>query len=156
MIDTAYAAMSRARAKHLVEEGVKGAVRVEQILADPAPTIATAQFLCLTFEALAVATIGVRVYSLVDSLAARLLITAAIAVVLLFIVVGVGGRTLGRQHAMSVTLRTGRIMSLLTTVLFLALIHISEPTRLLSISYAVFCLKKKNKRTKTTDLHTTQ
>src|SRR5678816_4705273 len=27
----------------------------------------------------------------------------------------------------------------------LALIHISEPTRLLSISYAVFCLKKKKK-----------
>src|SRR5678815_4300550 len=26
----------------------------------------------------------------------------------------------------------------------LPLIHISEPTRLLSISYAVFCLKKKN------------
>ena len=26
---------------------------------------------------------------------------------------------------------------------FLSLIHISEPTRLLSISYAVFCLKKK-------------
>src|SRR5678815_2590789 len=26
----------------------------------------------------------------------------------------------------------------------LCLIHISEPTRLLSISYAVFCLKKKN------------
>src|SRR5678816_4839729 len=28
-------------------------------------------------------------------------------------------------------------------VLGLSLIHISEPTRLLSISYAVFCLKKK-------------
>ena len=27
----------------------------------------------------------------------------------------------------------------------LSLIHISEPTRLLSNSYAVFCLKKKNK-----------
>src|SRR5665254_20381 len=27
----------------------------------------------------------------------------------------------------------------------LSLIHISEPTRLLSTSYAVFCLKKKNK-----------
>ena len=31
-------------------------------------------------------------------------------------------------------------------LLSLSLIHISEPTRLLSISYAVFCLKKKNKR----------
>src|SRR5674536_272783 len=28
----------------------------------------------------------------------------------------------------------------------LSLIHISEPTRLLSISYAVFCLKKKNNK----------
>eukprot|EP00658_Telonema_sp_P-2_P000294 TRINITY_DN10107_c0_g1_i3.p2 TRINITY_DN10107_c0_g1~~TRINITY_DN10107_c0_g1_i3.p2 ORF type:complete len:141 (+),score=61.65 TRINITY_DN10107_c0_g1_i3:142-564(+) len=31
------------------------------------------------------------------------------------------------------------------TVQELSLIHISEPTRLLSISYAVFCLKKKKK-----------
>ena len=31
------------------------------------------------------------------------------------------------------------------TVYHLSLIHISEPTRLLSISYAVFCLKKKKK-----------
>src|SRR5678816_164344 len=28
---------------------------------------------------------------------------------------------------------------------YLSLIHISEPTRLLSISYAVFCLKKKKR-----------
>ena len=34
----------------------------------------------------------------------------------------------------------------------LSLIHISEPTRLLSISYAVFCLKKKNKIITTTIL----
>ena len=30
----------------------------------------------------------------------------------------------------------------------LSLIHISEPTRLLSISYAVFCLKKKKHNNK--------
>ena len=29
---------------------------------------------------------------------------------------------------------------------FLSLIHISEPTRRTPISYAVFCLKKKNKK----------
>src|SRR5674536_373683 len=34
----------------------------------------------------------------------------------------------------------------------LSLIHISEPTRLLSISYAVFCLKKKTKHTKPIEL----
>src|SRR5678816_4717961 len=33
--------------------------------------------------------------------------------------------------------------SLASSIQYLSLIHISEPTRLLSISYAVFCLKKK-------------
>src|SRR5674536_380047 len=36
----------------------------------------------------------------------------------------------------------------------LSLIHISEPTRLLSISYAVFCLKKKKKKTPVQTQHT--
>ena len=40
-----------------------------------------------------------------------------------------------------VTLMLG--VSHVVEVLYLSLIHISEPTRLLSISYAVFCLKKK-------------
>eukprot|EP00831_Metopus_contortus_P016699 TRINITY_DN17039_c0_g1_i2.p3 TRINITY_DN17039_c0_g1~~TRINITY_DN17039_c0_g1_i2.p3 ORF type:complete len:107 (-),score=31.12 TRINITY_DN17039_c0_g1_i2:52-372(-) len=37
---------------------------------------------------------------------------------------------------------------------FLSLIHISEPTRPLYISYAVFCLKKKKKKQKTENKHT--
>ena len=36
------------------------------------------------------------------------------------------------------------MIGLLVAAYRLSLIHISEPTRLLSISYAVFCLKKKN------------
>src|SRR5660398_332041 len=36
-------------------------------------------------------------------------------------------------------------------VTWLSLIHISEPTRLRRISYAVFCLKKKKKKKKTTN-----
>eukprot|EP00658_Telonema_sp_P-2_P025383 TRINITY_DN2021_c0_g1_i4.p1 TRINITY_DN2021_c0_g1~~TRINITY_DN2021_c0_g1_i4.p1 ORF type:complete len:156 (-),score=52.08 TRINITY_DN2021_c0_g1_i4:88-555(-) len=41
-------------------------------------------------------------------------------------------------------------MQALGTAFQLSLIHISEPTRLLSISYAVFCLKKKKKKHKIT------
>eukprot|EP00658_Telonema_sp_P-2_P059706 TRINITY_DN48846_c0_g1_i3.p2 TRINITY_DN48846_c0_g1~~TRINITY_DN48846_c0_g1_i3.p2 ORF type:complete len:100 (+),score=29.78 TRINITY_DN48846_c0_g1_i3:172-471(+) len=37
-------------------------------------------------------------------------------------------------------------VKLFGTVQELSLIHISEPTRLLSISYAVFCLKKKKSK----------
>ncbi len=120
MIDAAYATMSRGRAKHLAEEGTPGAARVEQILADPGPTRATAEFLVLTFETLAIATVASWAFGTFHSLTAGLLITALISVILLFVVATVGGRTLGRQHATSVTLRTGRLMGLLTTVLFFA------------------------------------
>ena len=41
--------------------------------------------------------------------------------------------------------RAGEVGGILDEVLNLSLIHISEPTRLLSISYAVFGLKKNNK-----------
>eukprot|EP00658_Telonema_sp_P-2_P078960 TRINITY_DN7525_c0_g1_i18.p1 TRINITY_DN7525_c0_g1~~TRINITY_DN7525_c0_g1_i18.p1 ORF type:complete len:125 (+),score=23.01 TRINITY_DN7525_c0_g1_i18:198-572(+) len=44
------------------------------------------------------------------------------------------------------TAPSGRVGALLS------LIHISEPTRLLSISYAVFCLKKKKKKKSVTPL----
>src|SRR5678816_943146 len=41
--------------------------------------------------------------------------------------------------------RSGTSTAPITIRAHLSLIHISEPTRLLSISYAVFCLKKKKK-----------
>ena len=52
-----------------------------------------------------------------------------------------------RGSAQVVALERGcakAISSSLKPLVRLSLIHISEPTRLLSISYAVFCLKKKN------------
>eukprot|EP00658_Telonema_sp_P-2_P075789 TRINITY_DN65545_c0_g1_i1.p1 TRINITY_DN65545_c0_g1~~TRINITY_DN65545_c0_g1_i1.p1 ORF type:complete len:121 (+),score=25.06 TRINITY_DN65545_c0_g1_i1:67-429(+) len=39
---------------------------------------------------------------------------------------------------------------------WLSLIHISEPTRLLSISYAVFCLKKKKRQKRKTQHYSCQ
>src|SRR5674536_394969 len=57
----------------------------------------------------------------------------------------------GRQRDVAVALIVARVCrpgSKLATTRWLSLIHISEPTRLLSISYAVFCLKKKKKNTK--------
>jgi len=42
--------------------------------------------------------------------------------------------------------KSGKQYSLQLAVIALSLIHISEPTRLRRISYAVFCLKKKKKK----------
>ena len=53
----------------------------------------------------------------------------------------------------------GFVGSLVSIVLKLSLIHISEPTRQAEISYAVFCLKKKKpskKKKKKTPPHTQQ
>ena len=49
-------------------------------------------------------------------------------------------------EALAGTLRADYADSIDENAVHLSLIHISEPTRLLSISYAVFCLKKKNER----------
>src|SRR5678816_3437147 len=50
-----------------------------------------------------------------------------------------------RLRALSSVWRCRRVSLLHGSSQPLSLIHISEPTRLLSISYAVFCLKKKKK-----------
>eukprot|EP00658_Telonema_sp_P-2_P065375 TRINITY_DN54629_c0_g1_i1.p1 TRINITY_DN54629_c0_g1~~TRINITY_DN54629_c0_g1_i1.p1 ORF type:complete len:135 (+),score=35.19 TRINITY_DN54629_c0_g1_i1:3-407(+) len=47
--------------------------------------------------------------------------------------------------------QNGLYASFIGLVVYLSLIHISEPTRLLSISYAVFCLKKKKKQKNTSN-----
>eukprot|EP00658_Telonema_sp_P-2_P008744 TRINITY_DN13300_c0_g2_i4.p1 TRINITY_DN13300_c0_g2~~TRINITY_DN13300_c0_g2_i4.p1 ORF type:complete len:113 (-),score=22.90 TRINITY_DN13300_c0_g2_i4:13-351(-) len=55
----------------------------------------------------------------------------------------------GRHQNLTLTLTLTLALTLTLTLaltLTLSLIHISEPTRLLSISYAVFCLKKKKKK----------
>eukprot|EP00658_Telonema_sp_P-2_P050651 TRINITY_DN38674_c0_g1_i1.p1 TRINITY_DN38674_c0_g1~~TRINITY_DN38674_c0_g1_i1.p1 ORF type:complete len:153 (-),score=36.91 TRINITY_DN38674_c0_g1_i1:84-542(-) len=61
------------------------------------------------------------------------------------------GRPIGKKGSGSTTTTPGAVPPATTlsprdaAANNLSLIHISEPTRLLSISYAVFCLKKKKK-----------
>src|SRR5450759_5623756 len=50
--------------------------------------------------------------------------------------------------ALSSMLRDMRIPPVHFALIYLSLIHISEPTRLGMISYAVFCLKKKKEQNK--------
>eukprot|EP00658_Telonema_sp_P-2_P034905 TRINITY_DN25453_c0_g1_i1.p1 TRINITY_DN25453_c0_g1~~TRINITY_DN25453_c0_g1_i1.p1 ORF type:complete len:396 (+),score=98.27 TRINITY_DN25453_c0_g1_i1:131-1318(+) len=52
-------------------------------------------------------------------------------------------------HVLGIPQPTNGTTAQVAVNVYLSLIHISEPTRLLSISYAVFCLKKKKKKDKT-------
>ncbi len=117
-IEASFQTMTKGRAKHLVEEGRPGAVRVEQIAEDTAPTVTTALFLRMVFEVVAILLLAQLVFARVESLTYRLLIAGSISLVALFVVGGVAGRTLGKQHSTGVSLRFAPLMNLLTTVLF--------------------------------------
>src|SRR5678816_1846980 len=54
-------------------------------------------------------------------------------------------RLISESHSSELSTHRNPDMPELGSGAYVSLIHISEPTRLLSISYAVFCLKKKKK-----------
>src|SRR5660398_233436 len=66
-----------------------------------------------------------------------------------FVFLAMGGEAHATDHAVMKMTKDG-LGSYLTDAkmmtLYLSLIHISEPTRLRRISYAVFCLKKKKRK----------
>eukprot|EP00658_Telonema_sp_P-2_P012445 TRINITY_DN14736_c0_g1_i8.p1 TRINITY_DN14736_c0_g1~~TRINITY_DN14736_c0_g1_i8.p1 ORF type:complete len:109 (+),score=18.37 TRINITY_DN14736_c0_g1_i8:271-597(+) len=64
---------------------------------------------------------------------------------LIELLIGDNLHVLNRRLPQSEPLLVSILGDLGCSVVPLSLIHISEPTRLLSISYAVFCLKKKKK-----------
>src|SRR5450756_748401 len=67
------------------------------------------------------------------------------ALILLSFVFVIMGITVYQERRTERTLEALRDLSSPRALVILSLIHISEPTRLGMISYAVFCLKKKNK-----------
>ncbi len=117
-IDAAFQTITKGRANKLVEDGVPGALRVQQIAEDNAPTVTTALFLRMVCEVIAILITADLLYDRFESLGARLAVVGAGAVIVMFVIVGVGARTIGRQHAGTIALRTAPVMNVLTTVLF--------------------------------------
>ena len=104
-IDAAFQSVTKGRANKLVEDGVAGSQRVLQIAEDNAPTVTTALFVRMVCEVVAILVTADLLFGRFQSLGARLLVVGFGAVVVMFVVVGVGARTLGRQHATAVALR---------------------------------------------------
>ncbi|MDR0847523.1 MAG: hemolysin family protein [Propionibacteriaceae bacterium] len=117
-IQEAFATMTKGRAHQLVEDERKHGESVEEIAHDPAPTVSTALFLRLVGQ---VGFTVVLVWLFVAEFPAgvwRLFASGAIVLVVLYIVISVGARTVGRQHTEGVTLATAKLMGVLTTILF--------------------------------------
>jgi CBS domain containing-hemolysin-like protein len=103
-VDAAISAFSKARAEELEDEGRGGAGRLARILEDPAPYLNSVLLVRVVAETSSVVLVALFVADHVDGLWRRLAIAVGIMVVVSFVLIGVGPRTLGRQHAESIAL----------------------------------------------------
>lgn len=116
-VDAALSSFSRARAAELAEEGRGGAAPLGRILEDPAPALNTVLLLRVVCETAAVVLVALVVDDYVDGLWWQILIAVAIMVVVSYVLIGVGPRTLGRQHSEAVALASAGPVRLLTALL---------------------------------------
>lgn len=116
-VDAAISAFSRARAEELHDEGRAGASRLGVILEDPAPFINSVLLMRIVSETAAVVLFAVVVIDTADAGWPRMLIAIGAMSVVSFVAIGVGPRTLGRQHAERFALLSSLPVVVLTRVL---------------------------------------
>jgi CBS domain containing-hemolysin-like protein len=115
--ETAISRVSRVKIEALVRDERRGAARLQLLLNDPARYLNVLLLLRVACELLA--TVLVTVVCL-DQLRSRwqgVLVAAAVMIVVSYVLVGVAPRTLARQHAATVALRTAGLALALTRVL---------------------------------------
>ena len=122
--DAAISTVSRARAQEMARERLRGARALQTIAADPPRYTNLLLLLRLVCELTATTLVALVVIGAVATSWAAALITAGTMALVSFVVVGVGPRTIGRQHAYSVgrfaaplVLSLGRALGPLATLL---------------------------------------
>jgi CBS domain containing-hemolysin-like protein len=115
--ETALSTVSHARAVELEREGKGGAARLAAITSDSPRFLNTVLLLRVVSEITATVLVTLVVIDLLGSTWLRVVTAAGIMVVLSYIVIGVGPRTIGRQHAERVGLLAARPVAALTAVL---------------------------------------
>ncbi|GAA3510804.1 hemolysin family protein [Aeromicrobium panaciterrae] len=116
-VDAALSSFSKARAEELEDEGRGGAARLVQILQDPAPYLNSVLLVRVLAETSSIVLVALVVADDLEGLWTRFTVAVAIMVVVSFVLIGVGPRTLGRQHAESIALRSTLPVIALTKLL---------------------------------------
>ncbi|ORI17249.1 hemolysin family protein [Rhodococcus sp. 1168] len=101
--DSALNTVSRARVEDMVKDGRPGAIGLLTIVADRPRYVNLTVLLRILCEIAATVLLAGGLIGLLDETIA-LLVTAIVMVLVSYIVIGVGPRTLGRQHAYSIAL----------------------------------------------------
>lgn len=115
--EAALATISKVRAEELVAERRAGSGRLLTITEDPARYLNTALFLRMVCEVLATVLVAEVLLPKFDQRWVGVLVAVLVMVVVEFTVIGVGPRTIGRQHAQRIALVTAGPIMLFTRVL---------------------------------------
>ena len=102
--EAALARISRARAEELLANERRGARRLLEIAADPAPSLNVLLLLRTLSELLATTLVAVVAQRRLEEAWEAILLAGGVMTVVDFVVVGVGARTVGRQHPESIGL----------------------------------------------------
>jgi len=115
--DAALASISRVRAEELVAEGRRSATRLLTITEDPPRYLNTALFLRMLCEITAVVLVAEVVLGYFDDARIGVLVAVVSMLVIQFVAIGVGPRTVGRQHAQRVALLSATPVVVFTRIL---------------------------------------
>ena len=116
-MDAALQRVSPARVEELRRDGVRRAPRLEQVLTERARAVALLLLLRIACEMVAAVLVAVLVVRALGMGWQAVLAAAAVMVVVSYVLVGVGPRTLGRQHAYPIALATAGVVRLLVRLL---------------------------------------
>jgi CBS domain containing-hemolysin-like protein len=116
-VDAALASVSKVRAEELSNEGRSGARRLLMIAEDPSRFLNTALFLRMLCEITAIVLVTEVVLGLFSDNRVAALVTVAVMLVVQFVVIGVGPRTIGRIHAQRVALLSSGFVVFFTRIL---------------------------------------
>lgn len=116
-VDAALSSFSRARAEEMAAEGKAGGRPLIAILDDPPRYLNTALLIRLLCEVSAIVLVTRLVSDNLDSWWSTVSISITVMVLVSFVVIGVGPRTLGRQHSVSLSLMAAAPIRVITTIL---------------------------------------
>jgi CBS domain containing-hemolysin-like protein len=117
LADSALTRVSRSRVEELVREERRGAVRLQRVVIDAAATLNVLLLLRTLCELLATTLVAVVSARSLDSTWQAILLAGSVMTVVDYVVVGVGARTIGRQHPTTVALRTAALALVLAKLL---------------------------------------
>jgi CBS domain containing-hemolysin-like protein len=116
-MDAALQRVSKARVEELRRDGVKRAAALEEVVGERARHVSLLLLLRILCEMVAAVLATVLLYDLWGGGWRTFLTAAGVMTVVSYVLVGVGPRTLGRQHAYGTALATAGVVRLLGRVL---------------------------------------